>query len=161
MRNNKWLEQKLDFLWLSYFQDVPKLNNIHIAFGRSAKRRLASIRQISHKDKTSDTQIKVTGFYKDPTVPEYVVLTTIAHELCHYAHGFASPLPQFSRYPHHGGIVDRELVRRGLGKSLEMQRVWLKDSWHKIVGDNAPLRRRRRVRKTPFSIRKWLAVLSS
>jgi hypothetical protein len=45
MRDNFWLEQKLNFIWAKYFEDVKKLNNINIHFGRKAKRRLASIRQ--------------------------------------------------------------------------------------------------------------------
>jgi len=161
MRNNEWLRQKLDYLWQNYFADVPKLNTIHISFGRKAKRRLASIRQVSHKDKHSDTIIRVTAFYRDPEIPEYVVDATIAHELCHYAHGFASPLPQFSRLPHHGGLVDKELVKRGLGKILEMQQIWLKESWNNIVGTEVFVKRRKQRRKQAFNLINWLTEFGS
>ena len=71
----------------------------------------------------------------DDRVPETVVDATIAHELCHYAHGFASPLPRFSKFPHKGDIVDTELIRRGLKDQLEFQDKWLKQSWNSLVGE--------------------------
>jgi hypothetical protein len=134
MRDTAWLEKILDTVWKDYFSDIPKLNKISISFGRMARRRLASIRQTNRRDKKSDTKILVTGFYKNETVPERIVRVTIAHELCHYAHGFASPLPQFSKFPHRGDIVDDELRKRGLGVDLDFQEKWLKNEWVALVG---------------------------
>lgn len=156
MRDNFWLEQKMNTIWNQYFSDVKRLNTIKIHFGRKAKRRLASIRQINRYNKNSDTEIKVTGYYKDPAVPEFIVDVTIAHELCHYAHGFASPLPQFSKFPHKGDIVDHELKKRGLGQFLAEQEKWLKDNWNGMVNDEIFIKkhhysRRKDPKKTIFS----------
>jgi hypothetical protein len=162
MRDNKWLEEKLEYLWQTYFIDLKKLNKVHIHFGKKAKRRLASIRQTRLHDKLSDTQITVTGFYQDEKVPEYVLEATIAHELCHYAHGFASPHPQFSKYPHKGDIVDSELKKRGLGKTLKLQDTWLKQHWKEIIGEDifrTKPRRKRTVRSfTLFDLIKKIAL---
>jgi hypothetical protein len=136
MRNNIWLEQKLNGIWQQYFNDVKKLNTVDIHFGKKARRRLASIRQLKKDHKHSGTEIKVTAFYQDERVPEYVIDTTIAHELCHYAHGFASPHPQFFSHPHRGDVVDKELIKRGLGDQLKAQEKWLKSDWAKIVGED-------------------------
>lgn len=147
MRNNHWLEQELNDIWKRYFSDIEKLNNIHIVFGRKARRRLGSIRQLNRFEKSSDTEIKITGFFKSEDIPEYIVDLTIAHELCHYAHGFASPLPKFSRFPHRGDIVDRELKARGLEEPLKLQEKWLKDNWNNIVGGDIFARKHARVRR--------------
>ena len=135
MRDNIWLEKKIKEIWGLYFVDIKRLNDINIHFGRKAKRRLASIRQKNRYNKQSDTEIKVTGYFKDERVPEFVVDVTIAHELCHYAHGFASPLPQFSKFPHRGDLVDNELITRGLGEELKNQEKWLENNWNGIVND--------------------------
>ncbi len=147
MRDNYWLKQKLDMIWGKYFSDVKKLNDIHIHFGRKAKRRLASIRQINRFNKNSDTEIKITGYYKNHEVPEYIIDVTIAHELCHYAHGFASPLPKFSKFPHRGDVVDNELRQRGLGKMLALQEEWLHNSWNNVVKTEIFVKKHSYVRK--------------
>jgi hypothetical protein len=49
-------------------------------------------------------------------VPEYVLITTIAHELTHYAHSFGSSLSRCYEHPHANNVVERELAQRGLGK---------------------------------------------
>ncbi len=133
MRDTLWLEQKLDYVWKKYFCDIKQLNNVSICFGRKAKKRLASIRQRSFRDKNSDTEIRVTSFYKDKKVPEFVIEATIAHEICHYAHGFASPHPQYCKHPHRGDVVDKELAHRGLGETLKKQNKWLKENWQTIT----------------------------
>lgn len=137
MRDNLWLKNRLHKIWQEYFKDVPMLNNVEIFFGKRAKKRLASIRQKSHNDPSSDTEIRVTGYYKNVAIPEYVVDATLAHELCHYAHGFASPLTQYSKFPHKGDIVDIELEKRGLGNTLKMQKDWLKENWLNITGNDS------------------------
>lgn len=143
MRDNDWLKLILTQIWQDYFSDIPKLNHIEITFGRQARCRLASIRQIDRRNKESDTKIIVTGYFKNDIVPKDIVEVTIAHELCHYAHGFASPLPKFSKYPHRGDIVDDELKKRGFRQKLAFQEKWLKEEWPAIVGP-------KRVRKSHF-----------
>lgn len=147
MRDNVWLEQKLDEIWRGHFADIPRSNEVTIAFGQRARRRLGSIRQVNHRDKSSATKILITGYFTDEIVPESIVSAVIAHELTHYAHGFASPHPQFAHFPHQGGIVDKELVKRGFEKELKFQKSWLKTDWPKIIGPT-PLRRRARRRRT-------------
>lgn len=151
MRNDTWLKKKLDQIWQQYFADVRRLNEIEIKFGAKARRRLGSIRQINPRDKNSATKILITGFFKDETVPEIIVEAVIAHELCHYAHGFASPLPQFSKYPHQGGIVDKELKNRGLEEHLKFQKTWLKTDWPKIIGKTS-VRRHHSTRRRKISL---------
>ena len=46
-------------------------------------------------------------------IPEYVIDTTVAHELVHYMHGFFSPHQRLYKHPHKGGIVTKELKKRG------------------------------------------------
>lgn len=159
MRDNFWLEEKLRKIWAAYFSDIPRLNNVNIAFGRKAKRRLASIRQRQRDCKNADTEIMMTGFYRDLSVPEFVVDVTIAHELCHYAHGFASPLPQFSKFPHRGDLVDKEIEKRGLAKDLKAQKEWLEKNWNQIVGEKifgGGTRMRRRRNKSGKSAGFWV-----
>ena len=130
MRDNKLLEGKLEQIWSEYFNDVPKSNRITIGFGRKAKKRLGSIREKKgESSKKFDTLILINSHFKNRKIPEYIIDATIAHELCHYAHGFASPLPQLSRYPHRGGAVDRELITRGLGHLVKKETDWLNANW--------------------------------
>jgi len=46
MRDEKWLFQKLDEIWDKYFPDVPQDNEVQIIWGRQARTRLGSIRQL-------------------------------------------------------------------------------------------------------------------
>lgn len=134
MRNNKYLKQKLDDLWQKYFSDVVQSNKVEIQFSRKAKRRLGSIRRCHYPDQAGfDTLIYINGHFQDEAIPEYVIDATICHELAHYAHGFSSPLPKLSRFPHRGGVVDNELERRGLGGLLARETSWLKRNWLKYL----------------------------
>lgn len=137
MRDNAWLENRLDEIWEEYFSDIEKINEVTIKFGRSARTRLGSIRRkterVANSHKNTKSEIIITGYFKDEIVPEYMIDLTIAHELCHYAHGFSSPHPQLMNHPHRGNIVDKELIKRGLGDQLLAQKKWLKDEWPTIV----------------------------
>ena len=143
MRNNEWINQKLDYIWQTYFANVPRKNEVNITFGRCARTRLGSIRKTSRRGDFA-SQILITGYFKDEKVPEFMIEAVIAHELCHYAHGFSSPLPQLFKYPHQGRAVDREMIKRGLGDILLAQNKWLKTEWKSVIG---PAKRRRKVRK--------------
>lgn len=144
MRDNVWLENRLVYVWDKYFSDIEKKNDVLIKFGSKARTRLGSIRY--HKkgvlNFNPSTEIRLTGFFMEENVPEYIIDLTIAHELCHYTHGFFSPHPVLSRFPHKGGIVDNELKTRGLAQMLSMQKKWLKEVWPEIIGP-----RKRHVRK--------------
>lgn len=131
-RDNKWLEEKLDFLWRRYFGDIEKINPVRIIFGRFAKFRFGSISFKKTGWKKGNTTIRITGLFSNPKVPQEVVEYTICHELCHYAHGFSSPHPKLHKYPHEGGVVHKEMERRGLGNLLSSYKVWVKDYRKKL-----------------------------
>jgi hypothetical protein len=147
IRDNKWLEQQLYDIWEDHFADVPRKNLVVIKFGRGAKRQLGAIRMankktrgISHKLKELDFQdkknisvITITKLFQNPDVPEFVVQATIAHELCHYTHGFNSPLQQIYNHPHKCGIVTKEMKKRGLDTIRKNSKKWLKENWKEIV----------------------------
>lgn len=168
MRDDKWLFEKLDEVWDNHFSDVPQDNAVKIVWGRRARSLLGSIKLIpstsSVKDKDRkpfrnskletqnsyphrSTQITINSLFKDETIPEFVVLGTIAHELAHYAHGFNSPLEQKFATPHAGGIIHRELDQRGLGQLYRKQKKWLKENWREFVALNMkpPTPRKRRM----------------
>lgn len=122
-----------------YFSDLEVPNDLYITFGRKGKRQLGKISKIP-KTKFGDrirgkfdTLITINSYFKDTKIPEYVVDGTIIHELCHYAHGFSSPLPQLCRYPHQGGIVKAEMIKRGAGEIYLNENKWLKHEWQKYL----------------------------
>lgn len=122
-RDNKWLLSRLDLLWTNHFPDVTQDNPVFIKFGRYSKYRLGSIRL----EKTINrSYITISGMFQDDKIPMAVVDHTIAHELCHYAHGFSSPKPRLHKYPHHGGVINKELKSRGLGELVKVYNSWLK-----------------------------------
>jgi hypothetical protein len=57
--------------------------------------------------------ILINRLFQLEIVPVEVVDATIAHELTHYLHGFSSPLEQKFSTPHAGGVVTKELKKRG------------------------------------------------
>lgn len=137
MRDNNLLEKKLDQIWAKNFSDVPRTRGVNIFFGRKAMKRLGSIREKEcEKPKQTKTKILINGYFRDKTIPDFVIDATIAHELCHYVHGFGSPLPQMCRYPHRGGKVDREMETRGLTMLAEKEDRWLSKNWFKYLNNN-------------------------
>ena len=155
MRDHDWLYNKLQYLLKNHFADMPLTNPIEIRFGREAKFRFGSIKlqgnrrvkrargakglsrifglrklemQESGEGKVPRKSIiTITSMFASNSVPSEVVLYTIAHELCHYAHGFSSSNRRLFRHPHHGGIVNRELERRGAGHLVTSYRKWIKE----------------------------------
>jgi hypothetical protein len=121
-RNDVWLLSRLNHLWGAYFNNVSQDNPVSIRFGRYSKFRLGSIRLERH---TKHSYITVTGMFKDPSIPIQVVDHTIAHELCHYAHGFSSTKPRLHKYPHHGGVIKKELESRGMHALVKAYAKWL------------------------------------
>jgi len=150
MRNEEFLENLLYELWENHFNDVPRRNLVLIKYGKYSKRQLGSIklategtrikgllrrweRDYEIQDDKSITVITVTRYFQDENIPEFVVRATIAHELCHYAHGFSSPLQKRFKNPHQGNIIDKELANRGLLEEQKRADAWLKDTWMDIV----------------------------
>jgi hypothetical protein len=125
----------MEYIQRKHFADAKIDNALLIRFGRRARRVLGSIRKNQERsilDKLAgkyDTQIIINGHFRDEQIPEYVVDAVIGHELCHYVHGFSSPLPQLARHPHKGGIVNYEMAKRGLGDLELKQKRWIKANW--------------------------------
>lgn len=122
-RSNLWLLSRLDYLWTTFFSDVEQSNPVFISFGRYSRLRLGSIRL---EKTTNKSYITLSGMFKDESIPQEVIDHTIAHELCHYAHGFSSPKPRLHKYPHYGGIINKELRSRGLENLIKSYALWLK-----------------------------------
>ncbi len=131
MRDNKWLADLLFRLHAEYYADVPIMNLVLVRFARASKTRLGSIiarPRKGHKEMVTTITINEL-FRNEEEVPEYVIIATLLHEFAHYAHGFHSPLPQKYRYPHRGGIVNKEIRARGGGEILKQQESWIKNSY--------------------------------
>ena len=153
MRSEKWLKDQLDLLLEKYFVNVVVSNPIEIKWGREAKFRFGSIRLLKPKGlrilkgfrslrsirekQPQKSIIVITSMFRDENIPEKVVQYTIAHELCHYAHGFSSANRRLFRHPHHGGIVNRELTERGAEELIKEFRLWLKNYRKKILSQRA------------------------
>ena len=159
MRDNHWLAKQLDFLLKTYFSNVEITNPIEIRFGREAKFRFGSIRlvkpkglksprrqtrfvgsfpnrvwnRLANRDSPQKSIITITSVFASESVPVGVVHYTIAHELCHFAHGFSSANKRLFKFPHHGGVVNRELTERGAHELIGAFKKWLKDYRKKIL----------------------------
>lgn len=148
LRTNKWLIDRLYYLWEEHFSDVPRKNLVLIKFGRNAKWQLGSIKWATRRtrikglmkskklrdyykaqDDKRITVITITKKFQNLEIPEYVVDSTISHEICHYVHGFSSPLKQLYKTPHQGGVIRKELARRGLAPIHKKAKQWLKENW--------------------------------
>lgn len=130
----------LSSLWQHYFSDVPHANEVQIAYCRPWKSRLGLIRMSLDSTRSF---IGINSLLRLDDVPDCVLVTTIAHELVHYAHGFGSPLPQLFEHPHANNIVDKELMRRGLGTALADCNTWIDDHWYPFYEAQSLLKTRR------------------
>lgn len=128
MRDNFWLDSRLKAIWMMLFDDTPRPNRVLVRFKGRWKNKFGHIRML--KDKS--TEIAINGLFRSSLVPEYIVDLTVAHELVHYAHGFHSPLPRLFTHPHKGGIVNKELKKRGFYEMIKLERKWVKEQWPDI-----------------------------
>ena len=146
VRDDKWLFQQLDDVWDTFFPDVPQDNDVKIVWGRRARQRLGSIKQgEKRRGKQPETIITINSLFRDIEIPDFVITSTIAHELAHYAHGFHSPLQQKFEKPHEGGIVHKELARRGVDKLEKLQKRWLKENWRKYLEIHFPQKSKKQI----------------
>lgn len=122
VRDNNWLLSRLDHIWSNYFPKMEQTNPIHIRFGRFSKYRLGSIKL---NRKTQRSYITITSMFKGQNIPKEVVDHTIAHELVHYAHGFSSTRARLHKYPHAGGIVNKEMRSKGMSHLIKAYKVWI------------------------------------
>ncbi len=124
MRDDDWLISRLEYLWSTFFDDVVEVNPLIIRFGRYSKFRLGSIKLDRRSNRS---YLTITGMFQDPKIPMDVVDHTIAHELVHYTHGFSSKRVRLHRYPHAGGVVQKEMKKRGLECMIKAYRIWMKE----------------------------------
>ena len=122
-RNENWLLSRFDFIWSEYFGDIPQNNPVFVKFGRFSRFRLGSIKL---DRKSGKSYITITSMFKDDQVPVEVIDHTLAHELTHYAHGFSSKRVRLHRYPHAGGVVNKEMIRRGMGHLVKAYKEWMR-----------------------------------
>ena len=137
-------------VWEKYFNDIPRKNFVIAKFGKYAKHQLGCIKyatentkiktliknyeeDIALQDIDSISVILLTRYFKNEDIPKLILISTISHEICHYAHGFHSPLPKKYRYPHKGGVVEKEMESRGLTDTLDKSKIWLKENWIDII----------------------------
>ncbi|MDO8486681.1 MAG: hypothetical protein Q7S45_00065 [Candidatus Curtissbacteria bacterium] len=147
MRDERWLEKQLEFLLGRYFADVKITNPIEIKFGREAKFRFGSIKLLKPKglhfltrrSKPQKSIITITAMFAKEDVPADVVCFTICHELTHYAHGFSSTNKRLFRHPHHGGVVDAEIKKRGGGHLIRAYKLWIKGYRKRILEGRAKI----------------------
>lgn len=145
MRDEKWLKEKLEYLLNNYFADMTVSNPLEIKFGREAKFRFGSIKLVKPKglhfltsrSKPQKSVITITRMFAREDVPADVVCFTICHELTHYAHGFSSSNKRLFRHPHHGGVVNAEIKKRGGEKFIEAYKKWIKEYRKKILAGRA------------------------
>ena len=152
IRTQAWLEERLAFVWKGAFPDLEPLNKVVIQYGQRARTRLGSIR-MSRDKKIS--KILINRLFQMEEVPLEVVDVTIAHELTHYLHGFSSPIEQKFSSPHAGGVVTKELKKRGFEPDIVSQKKWLAEQWPLLLREHVPLRRRA-VRRKKWS---WLRLI--
>lgn len=122
MRDDAWLLERFEILWRTLFPDLERKNIVHIKFKGQWKTKFGHIRML----KTKDTEIVINILLADERIPETIIDLTIAHEIVHYLHGFQSPHPRRYTHPHAGGVVTRELRKRGFTYLLRQEKEFLK-----------------------------------
>lgn len=122
-RDDNWLLSRFDFIWSKYFTDISQNNPVFVKFGRFSKFRLGSIK---FDRKSGKSYITITSMFKDGKVPVEVIDHTLAHELVHYTHGFSSKRTRLHRYPHAGGVVNKEMTKRGMGYLVKAYKEWMR-----------------------------------
>ncbi len=148
MRDDEYLKNKLEYIWQAGFLDIEKKNQINIKFKGRWKNKFGHIKKL----KNGNSEIVINGYFKNEVVPDYILDLTIAHELVHYSHGFNSPLQKLYKHPHKGGVVNRDLKKRGFGHLLKLERKWIKNEWRKIAKEDF---RQRQVNRG-FNLFRWI-----
>ena len=136
MRDDIFLKERLEYIWNNGFSDVERKNRISIIFKGKWKNKFGHIKKVG-----PDSEIVVNGFFKDERIPSYIIDLTIAHELVHYSHGFNSPLPKLYSHPHKGGVVNKDLKKRGFNELLKLERKWIKNEWRPMIRSEFTRRR--------------------
>ena len=154
LRDDCWLESRLKHLWDTYYHEGPQGYPIRVNFGRPARYRYGSI---FNQGRTC--RILINGVFANPGVPEYVVDATVAHELAHYVHGYASGLPKLHSHPHRGGVIDKEMERRGCYFLEEMAVEWRRSHWQAFYEGNSRGAVEREVKAEKRQAERWSTFL--
>jgi hypothetical protein len=148
MRDDNWLSDRLMTIWQNHFTDITDGNEIEVRFGRASKTRLGSItiREKNSRNRRMEIRrlrtlsadevvsiITINSHLQSPDIPEEIVDGVLAHEFCHFVHGFNSMREKRYHLPHYGGIINNELKERGLDDILKFQKKWLKANWKNII----------------------------
>ena len=128
MRDKVWLENRMNQIKDMLFPDLEFKNQVSIRFKGKWKNKFGHITML--KDRS--TEIVINSLFSNQDIPEYIIDLTIAHELSHYLHGFHSPLERKYKHPHKGGVVTKELVKRGFGYLVKRERYFIKNEWVRI-----------------------------
>ncbi|MBU1204167.1 MAG: hypothetical protein KKG60_03820 [Nanoarchaeota archaeon] len=124
LRTNHWLNERLNQIWKLLYPEVSRPNQVKAIFKGKWKNKFGHIIK-----RGENTEIAINSLFTHPMVPEYIIDTTLAHELTHYMHGFGSPLKRQHKHPHKGGIVTKELLHRGFGHSIRLEKRFYKTLW--------------------------------
>lgn len=127
MRDDEWLINRFYFIWNKHFPEIERKNQIVVRFKGKWKNKFGHIKKRDEK-----TEIVLNSLFKHEEIPEYIIDVTLAHEIIHYMHGFHSPFPKLYRYPHYGGVVRKELKKRGFTLQLRWEREFIKEKWPSI-----------------------------
>lgn len=138
-RSQAWLRRLLADVWEYHFPDTPRVNDVDIAYCRPSKTRLG---WIALSESGQSSLIGINRLLRHPEVPLDICLVTVAHEVVHYSHGFGSPLPRRYADPHADGVVERELIARGLADPLRRYEAWATDHWTDFYTQQASPRAR-------------------
>ena len=149
MRDDEFLKQRLEAMWEFLFPDVKRANTVVIRFKGKWRNKFGHIKRLTN----GDSEIIINSHFKNEKVPEYIIDTTIAHELVHYMHGFSSPLPRIHKHPHKGGIVNKELRKRGFSHLIRLEKEFIRTSWPGLYAGLANKRKSASMLDKIFSMR--------
>ena len=148
MRDDLWLTTRLINIWENHFPDIIYGNDLEIRFGRESKTRLGSIalrRKENKRKRLLKPEVKylkaeeaisiitINGHFKKPEIPEEIIDSVIIHEFIHFVHGFNSIRKKEHRFPHSGGVIRKELIKRNLHDLEKVQKKWIKERWKDFV----------------------------
>lgn len=151
MRDSYWLNQRLNQIWDLLFPETQRPNKVVVKFKGRSRNKFGHIKML----KNNDTEIAINSLFRYSLVPEYIVDLTLAHELVHYSHGFHSPLQRLHKHPHKGGIVDKELIKRGFGHLLKQEKEFVKKEWSQIYKQLNP---NVKIRNKPFNLFRFFRI---
>jgi len=156
LRDDDWLESRLQVLWDSYYSDIKRVYPIKPSFGPRARYRYGSIYSIGRQ-----CHILINRLFAHPDVPDYVVDATLVHELAHYVHGYGSGRPKLYTHPHRGGVVDKEMEKRGCLFLEEQASAWRRENWQTFYSSQTPDVTARRLEREKRESTAWEMYLST